>query len=338
MQRDLRISVVHADALHFAVDVLVLKFATALHGLDKAAVSALAAQGILVRLPSLGKSTLVKTKGAIAPNQILLQGVKPLHQFEYTEIRDFIRSAIETAAVKAPSIQSIALTIHGPGYGLDEIEAFESALAGVIDSVNAGNIPNELERITFVENNSGRATRLSQALSRILPGNLLKLGNRNALTQLGAQAQSTLRTAGYSSLSKSHVFVAMPFAKEMDDIFHYGIQGAVNAQGLLCERADLAIFTGDIVDWVKTRILDASLVIADLSTANANVYLEVGYAWGCQVPTILLASNASELKFDVRGQRCLIYDSIKNLDEKLRKELSALLGANEAKSAHAGAL
>ena len=240
-----------------------------------------------------------------------------------------MRSAIQTAAVKAPSIRSIALTIHGPGYGLDEIEAFEAALAGVSGSVNAGNIPSGLERITFIENNSGRATRLSQAISRILPEDLLKIEKHIGLIQLGDQAQKTLRTAGYSSLSKAHVFVAMPFAKELDDVFHYGIQGAVKAQDLLCERADIATFTGDVVDWVKTRISDASLVIADLSTANANVYLEVGYAWGCKIPTILLANNASELKFDVRGQRCLIYDSIRSLEEKLKKELTTLLGVNE---------
>jgi hypothetical protein len=32
----------------------------------------------------------------------------------------------------------------------------------------------------------------------------------------------------------------MPFAPEYDDLFHYGIQGAVHAAGFLCERADLA--------------------------------------------------------------------------------------------------
>jgi hypothetical protein len=111
----------------------------------------------------------------------------------------------------------------------------------------------------------------------------------------------------------------------MDDLFHYGIQGAVNAAGLLCERADLSAFTGDVLDWVKNRISSAKLVIADLSSANPNVYLEVGYAWGVRVPTVLLARDANELKFDTRGQRCLVYNSIKNLEDLLRNELQKVL-------------
>jgi hypothetical protein len=46
---------------------------------------------------------------------------------------------------------------------------------------------------------------------------------------------------------------------------------------------------------------------ADLSDANPNVYLEVGYAWGRGRPTLLVVRDSSHLKFDVQGQRCLIY-------------------------------
>ncbi len=65
----------------------------------------------------------------------------------------------------------------------------------------------------------------------------------------------------------------MPFDESMDDLFHYGIQGAVKASGFLCERADFVSFTGDVMNWVKRRIEGATLVVADLSTSNPNVYL-----------------------------------------------------------------
>jgi len=55
----------------------------------------------------------------------------------------------------------------------------------------------------------------------------------------------------------------MPFSEEFDDVYYYGIQGAVNRVGALCERADLATFTGDVLSWVRERIRSASLVIAD---------------------------------------------------------------------------
>jgi hypothetical protein len=117
----------------------------------------------------------------------------------------------------------------------------------------------------------------------------------------------------------------MPFAPEMDDTFHYAIQGAINSAGMLCERADLSAFTGDVMDWVRERISTARLLIADLSSANPNVYLEVGYAWGCGIPTVLLCKDVTnDLKFDVKGQRCLNYRSIKHLEELLARELKAL--------------
>lgn len=107
----------------------------------------------------------------------------------------------------------------------------------------------------------------------------------------------------------------------MYDIFHYGIRGAVNKAGYLCERADEDYFTGDIMERVKLRIRQADLVLADLTQANANVYLEVGYAWGCNKQTILLVQDSNELKFDVKAQRCLVYSGIKELEELLQKEL-----------------
>jgi hypothetical protein len=39
---------------------------------------------------------------------------------------------------------------------------------------------------------------------------------------------------------------------------------------------------------------------------------------------VLLAKEAQDLKFDVRGQRCLIYKSIHHLEESLTAELKAL--------------
>ncbi len=65
-------------------------------------------------------------------------------------------------------------------------------------------------------------------------------------------------------------------------------------------------------------------MIAELSGANPNVYLEVGYAWGKSRPTILLIKDDQELRFDVHGQRCLKYERIRDLEESLKKELNEL--------------
>jgi hypothetical protein len=165
---------------------------------------------------------------------------------------------------------------------------------------------------------------MRQILETILPGGVVESVSSKDKTSVLGSARSGLDSVGRDSRSKPLVFVAMPFAEEYADRFHYGISGAVNAAGFLCERADLASFTGDVIAWVKDRIDNAALVVADLTDANPNVYLEVGYAWGRGVNTVLLVAQGDELKFDVRTQRCLIFQSIRHLEELLTAELTSL--------------
>lgn len=115
----------------------------------------------------------------------------------------------------------------------------------------------------------------------------------------------------------------MPFNKDMDDLFYFGIQQPIHAAGLLCERIDQAHYTGYIVDQIKKRIESATVVVAVLTGANPNVYLEVGYSWGKGRPTILVVNDSKELLFDLSSEKCLVYDSIKNLAEILSKALGA---------------
>jgi len=80
-----------------------------------------------------------------------------------------------------------------------------------------------------------------------------------------------------------------------------------------------------VIARIRSRIETASLIIADLTGANPNVYLEVGYAWGKDKPTLFVSNNADSLKFDLKTQRCIIYKSINELARKLRADLETLL-------------
>jgi hypothetical protein len=312
-----------ADALDFECDILAVKYAQAEYGLDSAVLGYLRRGNPKLDdlLPRPGSFKFFDGANRLRARRILVVGVQPLALFAYPEIRDFGVRVVTYAGRDEMGIRHIAVTLHGPGFGLDETEAFKALIGGLDDAVRSGQQPGVLERITIVERNAGRAERLRVVLEGLIENGYIELrdsgGAHNATTQ-----NVSLKSAGYASAAKPLVFVAMPFADSMDDTFHYGIQGAVNAAGYLCERADLATFTGDVMEWVKRRIRSARLVIADLSSANPNVYLEVGYAWGCGIPTVLLISNSTDLKFDVAGQRCLVYKSIRALEEALAKELS----------------
>jgi hypothetical protein len=322
----IEIAVETGDALTWPADVLALKYAQSSYGVDEAVLAKFKAKGVDLseQLPRPSEFYLTPSQGVVNAATVLFVGVAPLHQFDYKEIRQFGRRVLTALGSNAPESKHLALTIHGPGYGLDELEAFESMVAGMLDAVRTGDIPNRLERLTIVERNTARALRLSEALSLLVPDGHIRLPSMATSQAIGEEVTERLRSAGYASSSKPHIFVAMPFATEMDDVFHYGIQGAVNAAGFLCERADLSTFTGDVMAWVRDRIESASLIIADLTDANPNVYLEVGFAWGRGRPTVLLVRNPTELKFDVKGQRCLVYKSIRDLEERLRGELANL--------------
>jgi hypothetical protein len=110
----------------------------------------------------------------------------------------------------------------------------------------------------------------------------------------------------------------------VDDVFYFGIQEPSRLCGFVCERIDQEAFTGEVLDRLKQRIETAVVVIAELSAANPNVYLEVGYAWGRGRPTILLLRGEGEPKFDVQGHKHLRYKTIKTLQEILAKELEGL--------------
>jgi hypothetical protein len=319
----MNIQVTYGDALQTDADVLVLKYAQSTYGVDELVVERLEATDSSVRraLPKPGGFQLFETRGQLGARTVLFVGVVDLRLFEYDAIREFAHRALAALAKSTPDAAHVAFTLHGAGYGLDESEAFRAELAGIVDAIESRDCPAALESVTIVERSAGRARRLQALLEDMQPPSTVSspAPGRAPLSQL-----EPLRTAGVRSQAKPHVFVAMPFAPEFDDHFHYGIQQAVNTAGYLCERADLATFTGDVIVWVKDRIDSARLLVADLSTANPNVYLEVGYAWGKGIPTVLLARNEAELKFDVKGQRCLLYSSIRKLEELLTQELARL--------------
>jgi hypothetical protein len=311
----LQVEVEAGDICSFPCDVLALKYAQGFHGVDRA-VATLLSQGANAKPiihPEPGSHSIIRSLGSVAAEYILFLGVVQLAIFDYSEIRAFSKRALAVVRDQLPNASHLAMTVHGVNYGLDEQESFLAQLGGILD---AEKDEISVQRITIVEKDPQRATRLAKILGENWPRQ-----------QLSAQWREPLQasiTAGVQSRAKPHIFVAMPFAKGMNDTYVLGIQEPINAAGYLCERVDMETFFGDVLERIKSRIETATLVVADLTGSNPNVYLEVGYAWGKGCPTLLLAQEGVELKFDVRGQRCIVYDSIVDLKKKLSVDLLRL--------------
>lgn len=327
-----------ADATTFTADVLALKYAQDYYGLDELVAHALQGVGVLIGSiqPRVGKFAYVDARGCISAKHVLFVGVPPLSRFAYHEIRQFAGQALRFLAAEAPHTEHVAMTIHGPGYGLDEVEACLAQVEGYFDAMRTGDIPSAMKRITIVDRDSGRASRLRLALAKRLsnaPGVTPLVGGSGHVVNInpGGAAQGANQVVPEpleGPTAKPHVFVAMSFSKHLDDVFHYGIQEPVHDAGFLCERMDRVSYTGEVISSLKRKIETAKIVIAELSGANPNVYLEVGYAWGKARPTILLAPAVEELAFDVKGHRCLLYEGIRDLESQLTRELAALKAGN----------
>jgi hypothetical protein len=81
---------------------------------------------------------------------------------------------------------------------------------------------------------------------------------------------------------------------------------------------------GNILDVVEQRIRQADVVIADMSTRNANVFYEIGYARAVGRPTVLLCRNTDTVPFDLQSINYIKYGGIVELRERLEKRLRAL--------------
>lgn len=242
-----------------------------------------------------------------------------MSKFYYGDIRDFAFTALASLRKEMLNVRSLCLTLHGAEFGLDENETFQSEVIGLVDAITKGEYPESLIDITIAEIDNRRAGVLEEILKTICPSGYIEIGNHDQ-----GVGKVDNGNSGLAPKAKPFIFVAMPFDGSMDDIFHYGIQRAVMNAGFLCERADLTSFTGGIMERVKKRIKESKLIIADLTNLNANVYLEVGYAWGREKPTLLLVQDPSDLKFDIKGHRCLKYKKIKELEDSLSKEFKNL--------------
>lgn len=131
------------------------------------------------------------------------------------------------------------------------------------------------------------------------------------------------------SATKPQVFVVMQFTDEYNQLYREVIQPVCADFGYEVVRADNIYTNTLIVEDIAKSIREASLVIADITPNNPNVYYEVGFAHGIEKPTILLSDRKREkLPFDISGFRLLFYDNTiggkSDVENALRKHLSAL--------------
>jgi hypothetical protein len=109
-------------------------------------------------------------------------------------------------------------------------------------------------------------------------------------------------------------FIAMQFSEPFDEVYRDAIAPLVAEIGYNPIRVDDVSHPGIILNDVWLQLTEASLVIAEITEANPNVYYEVGVAHALRKPTVLLAQRGTKLPFDLGPHRC-IFSTMRSPEE-----------------------
>lgn len=129
---------------------------------------------------------------------------------------------------------------------------------------------------------------------------------------------------------RPNAFIAMQFSEPYNEVYRDAIRPLIEQIGYEPLRVDEISGPGIILNDIWNHIAEASVVIAEISEPNPNVYYEIGVAHALQKPTVLLANKGTKLPFDLGPHRCIFYENSipgrQRLLDALRSSLSSLLG------------
>lgn len=139
-------------------------------------------------------------------------------------------------------------------------------------------------------------------------------------------------------MMKPLCFVVMPFGKKKDadgleinfDLVYTSlIHPAIEAADMEPIRADEETVNGIIHKPMYERLILCDYAVADLTTANANVFYELGIRHAVKpYSTVTIFADGSRLPFDLNFIRCQPYtyskDTFFSNEEKLKKDIANL--------------
>ena len=131
------------------------------------------------------------------------------------------------------------------------------------------------------------------------------------------------------TLDPNLCFVLMPFVKEMDPIYIDHIKPVVESEGISCQRADEIVGTSIITFDIWEKINRSRFIIADLTGKNPNVFYEIGLAHALGKEVILITQTMTDVPFDLKSLRCIVYSfrprGMKELEVELIKTIQIIM-------------
>jgi hypothetical protein len=125
-------------------------------------------------------------------------------------------------------------------------------------------------------------------------------------------------------LKQDLAFTLMPFREPWSDRIWKIIQGECAKKSFQVVRAD-DLYGHDIMEDIWMSILQARVLIADITNRNPNVFYELGIAHTIGKRVILLTQNIQDIPFDLNRYRHVIYQDNAEGYEKLVRGLKNML-------------
>jgi len=129
-------------------------------------------------------------------------------------------------------------------------------------------------------------------------------------------------TIPQKNVDKKLVSVMMPFAKEYQEVYE-AIKFSCEDVEMDCKRADDIWKNSEIIQDIFELIFTSSIVIADFSSRNPNVFYEIGIAHTLGKQVIPIAQSKEDVPFDLYHHRVLVYHNNNEGRNVLRKTLAS---------------
>lgn len=118
-------------------------------------------------------------------------------------------------------------------------------------------------------------------------------------------------------------FVLMPFKEPYDSYYSAIFRPALETAGYSVTRADDLFTPHPIMLDVQKAIIEADLIMCEMSGRNPNVFYELGLSHAIGKPAILVSRKEEDIPFDLRHVRVIVYDyKLPGWETKLKESIT----------------
>ena len=137
------------------------------------------------------------------------------------------------------------------------------------------------------------------------------------------------------STSSARCFVIMPFRAPFDEYFSEIFRPAIERAGLAAVQAGEIFSPGMFMRQIVDGIQSSSVILAELTGRNANVFYELGLAHAYRKPAIMVTQDQEDVPADLQGLRWIGYRTIsprwaEELSRKITESVLMCLKAGPA--------